>query len=339
MKRKIKVAIFGAAGYVASVCIKNLLDRGAEIVAGLEIKEIGMDIGEAAGLDKIGVLLSDVKDTESVIKATKPDIALDCSLNTMTEIYDHAKICLENGVDFMAVGVYCYYPLLTDPDIAKEFDEIGKRTGASYLGSGSGELWQLIPQVASALGGSVKKISLEFNALLDCFGEASCENMGFGAPEEEWDQYMGEEFPSPWEHVDRLIAEKAGLHICGFEHKDSVVPAKEDMVPEGLGFVIKKGTLCGFADTSIVHTLEGVDIESVSYFKFGEEGETNSFTCMVEGEPNLKMVIEDFHGDVTTSIIMVNRIPDVIKSSGGVVMVNDLPAITYKCACAFEIDG
>lgn len=98
MKRKIRVALFGAAGCVASVCIQTLVERGAEIVAGFEIRDIGKDIGEAAGLPApLGVALTDVKDFERILDETKPDVALDCSLNLLGEVYPHARGCMERG--------------------------------------------------------------------------------------------------------------------------------------------------------------------------------------------------------------------------------------------------
>ncbi len=338
--RPMKVAIFGAAGCVASVCVQALLNRNAQIVACFGNRRcIGMDIGEVIGIEPIGVVITSVKDMEKVLDETRPDAALDCSLNTVTEIYPHAKACMERGINYMPVGICCYYPFLTDPEIAKELDEIGKRTSASYLGSGSGEGWQSLPLVLSGLSNTIKRVKLEFNALLNDFGAGSFEGMGFGEPEENWGPYLEVSEPSPWEHVDRLIAEKAGLHFDSLEVFNTAEAAPFDMKPcEGSDFTIPKGTLSGYAERTVLHTLEGVDIESVSYFKFGLPGETNSFTVEIEGEPNFKMTVEDFHGEVTTSIIMVNRLPDLMTAPGGIVMVNDLPMLTYKAPSVFEVE-
>ncbi|MDR1496615.1 MAG: hypothetical protein LBS67_06850 [Clostridiales Family XIII bacterium] len=341
MARKIKVGIIGSAGNVASVCIGALLHRGADIVCGVEIRRIGEDVGAASGSEPIGIATTDVANLEDTVKATMPDVMLDCSLNTVEEIFPQAKTCMENGVNYMPVGIVCYNPRVAAPELARELDEIGKRTGASYLGSGSAELWQSIPLVLSALSGKFTKVRLVFNALLDGFGEESSAGMGFGAPPEEWESlaYDGEEEgPSMWIGVDTLFAEKCGLHVTGYETKNDIVPAKADVSPADLDYTIKEGCLVGYMETGVVHTEEGIDIESVSYFKYGEGGETNSFTVEFDGEPDIRMAIEDFHGAVTTSTIMVNRIPDLIGAPGGVVMVNDLPFITYKSAAAFEIE-
>lgn len=341
MKRKVKVAVFGAAGFVASVCIQALVERDAQIVAGFgNTHKLGMDIGEAVGLGRqLGVTITSIRDFERVLDETKPDIALDCTHNLITEIYPHAKGCMERGINYMPVGICCYYPFLTDPEIAEELDAIGKRTGATYLGSGSGEVWQSLPLVLSGLSNTITHVKLTFNALLNEFGEGSYEGMGFATPPEEWGPYLAVSEPSPWEHVDRLLAEKMGLHFASVEQHNGAEAAPVDMKPcAGSDFTIPKGTLSGYWDQTIIHTQEGTDIESVTYFKFGMPGETNAFTIDIDGDPSFHMVVEDFHGEITTSTIMVNRIPDLLAAPGGIAMVNDLPMITYKSAAAFEIE-
>ena len=110
------------------------------------------------------------------------------------------------------------------------------------------------------------------------------------------------------------------------------------MAPADLKYPIPAGTLVGYVDVNTAHTAEGIDVETLSYFKFREGDQTNSFTVRIEGEPDFEMVIPDFHGDVTTSTIMVNRIPDVVKAPGGVMMVNALPMISYHGSAAYELE-
>lgn len=341
MARKMRIAVFGAAGFVASVCIRTLVERDVEIVAAFGNKNhLREDLGELLGLGRMGVILSPSTEDNiaKTLDRTKPDLALDCSLNTIPDIYDHIKLCMERGVNVMAVGVQCYQPWRSDPELAKEIDEIGKRTGATYLGSGSAELWQSLPQVLSGLCGSVKKISLEFIALLDGFGEESTLGTPFASEPEEWGIVENNPEPSPWEPISRLIPEKLGLHVVSHEQSYKGIAAKKYMAPADLKYPIPAGTLVGYVDVNTAHTAEGIDVETMSYFKFREGDQTNSFTVRIEGEPDFEMVIPDFHGDVTTSTIMVNRIPDVVKAPGGVMMVNALPMISYHGSAAYELE-
>ena len=341
MARKMRIAVFGAAGFVASVCIRTLVERDVEIVAAFgNRRHLREDLGEVLGLGRMGVVISPSTDEDiaKTLDRTQPDLALDCSLNTIPDIYDHIKLCMERGISIMPVGVQCYYPMLSDPELYKEMDEIGRRTGATYLGSGSAELWQSLAQGFSGLGGTIRKIRLEFTALLDGFGEESTLGTPFGKPQSSWGVVENNPEPSPWEPVARLIAEKLNLTITGHEQSYKGMAAKEDLAPADLSYPIPAGTLVGYVDVNTVHTAEGIDVETKSYFKFREGDQTNSFDIRIDGEPDFVMHIPDFHGDVTTSLIMVNRIPDVVKAPGGVAMVSDLPMISYRSSAAYELE-
>ena len=59
MARKMRIAVFGAAGFVASVCIRTLVERDVEIVAAFGNKNhLREDLGELLGLGRMGVILS-----------------------------------------------------------------------------------------------------------------------------------------------------------------------------------------------------------------------------------------------------------------------------------------
>lgn len=336
--RRTKIAIFGSAGVVASVCIRGLAERNADIVAGFELREIGKDLGLTAGIGRLGVAASAEKDAEAILKERRPDLVLDCTLNTVPEIFPHAKMCLENGINYMPVGVFCYDPFKTDPELAKQLDEIGKRTGATYLGSGSAEVWQSLPMVLSALGNKVSRVTLDFNALLNDFGAECLEGCAFGLPRDQWDTLPQDVFPSPFYSVLRMMAEKFGLTVENYRQENDYAAASQDIDVERLNVHIPKGTLCDYISRDILTTKDGAELWAQSHYKFGVPGETNSFTVTVEGEPDFRMEIENFHGDSSTSIIMVNRIPDVIRAPGGIRFVSDLPVITYKSADAFRME-
>ena len=336
MSKKITVALIGAAGCVAGVCIRSLAARNVEIVAGFEVRNIGEDVGELAGIDPIGVPTSNIADAEAILKEKKPDVVLDCSLNTVEEIFPHAKMCLENGINYMPVGVFCYDPFDTDPEMAKELDELGKKTGATYLGSGSAEVWQSLPMVLSSLIHTVKKITVDFNALLNDFGPECLEGCEFGLEPDKWDTLPQEVYPSPFYSVLRMLAVKCGLHVTDYKQENDYFGACENIDVDRLNVHIAKCCLCDYVSRDILQTEEGVVLVAQSHYKFGTKDETNSFEVTVEGEPSFKLVIEDFHGDITTSTIMVNRIPDVVAAPGGIRVVNDLPVITYKTGAAFE---
>lgn len=339
MKRKIRVAIIGGAGYVAQVCVRALLDRDAEIVLAIGNKsKLGVDVAEIAGLPAIGVPLKPQTEIDALLKETKPDVAIDCTFNEMERILPNAKACLEHGVSVIAVGVFCYYPQFSSPEIARELDAIAKANHCSFLGSSSGEVWQILPALISSGCGSLKKITMSFHALVDDFGGLVAKGLGIGEPPEKWDQLANADEGSPWEPVVRLLARQLGLTITGYKFEQVPIPSPKDIDHEKLGFLIPKGSYLGRDEYVTVETEEGIEIVSVCHTKVADPGEMNSYEIAIEGEPNLDIKITEFCGDLQTSTIMVNRIPDMLDAPKGVITVNDLPTPTYKSKKAFFVE-
>lgn len=50
----------------------------------------------------------------------------------------------------------------------------------------------------------------------------------------------------------------------------------------------------------------------------------------IVGNPNLSLILNDMHGDITTTSCMINRIPDILNAKAGFITVNDLPVPCYK---------
>lgn len=338
MSRKIRVALIGGAGYVAQVCLRYLVDK-SDVVLGIGNRHhLGEDLGTIAGIDPIGVVLSPGTDLDELLEETKPDVAIDCTYNEMENVYKNVKACLEHGVSVISVGVFCYYPQYSSPEITRELDAIARENNCTFLGSSSGDLWQNIPAVFSAGCGKISRITLGFHALLDDFGQLVAKGMGIGAPPEKWDKLDTAEEASPWEPVVRLLAEQLGLTAAEYEYKQVPIPAKEDIHHEKLDMVIRKGCYMGRDEYVTLKTEEGIDIVSVCHTKIADPGEKGSFEVDIEGEPELSMKIDDFRGEMLTSTIMVNRVPDMIDAPKGVITVNDMPEPLYRPASAFLIE-
>ena len=332
-KDRIRVAVFGATGNVASVCERVLLMRGIEIVAAFGKKSyIGEDLGCVLGQCSIGTKINaaNEKTIAAVIGETSPDVAIDATMNTLPEIFSHVKICMERGVSVLTAGTLCYDIRRAYPKLAAELEEIGRQTGATFLGSGSAEVWYSLAMVLSGLSAEMTKITLTFRALLDGFGENSMMGIPFGSDSSQWRVLEENPEKSPWEDVGAVLLRTLGFRETGHRQRYQGLAAKTDLTPLVLGRKIDAGTLVGYADETYFNTEEGVVLKTLSYFKFAENGERNQFKVSIEGDPDLRFEIEDFHGDVTTSFIMVNRLPDLINAPGGVASVADLPILSFS---------
>lgn len=334
--RKIRIAVIGGAGAVAGECIRDLVARDALIVAAFgNIHHLGEDIGTLAGIEPLGVVLSPRQKMAEILEQTKPDVAIDCTLNELSSVFEHVKLCMEHGVSILHAGVFCYYPQVSDPELVAELDAIGKKNNCTFLGSSSEELWQLLPAVLSAGSKHVTEIKLGFYALLDDFGAECARAMGVGWTMEQWANAPCNDEGSPWEPVLRLLADQLDLHAADLEFKQVPIPAVKTIDHEKLGMRIEKGTAMGRDEYVILHTQEGITITSVCHCKVAVPGETHAYEIEVLGEPNFHMKVDNFHGEYATSTIMVNRVPDMMKAPRGVITSNEMPVPTNKLASAY----
>jgi 4-hydroxy-tetrahydrodipicolinate reductase len=77
----IKIAVTGACGKMGGLIIENVLkSQDMELVAAIDVTNIGKDIGEVMRIKNLGVLVTDSKDIDNVLNKSKPDVLIDFTI-------------------------------------------------------------------------------------------------------------------------------------------------------------------------------------------------------------------------------------------------------------------
>lgn len=94
----IKLLILGATGSMGALISKLALeDKEIEVVAACDVNKVGQLLGSVAGTeDPKKIKISDAKNLQTIIKETKPDVAVDFSTAKATEV--NGPICVKNKV-------------------------------------------------------------------------------------------------------------------------------------------------------------------------------------------------------------------------------------------------
>ena len=93
-----KIFVSGASGNVGKTLVRTIQNiEWAELVGGW-CKEAGQDLGEIAGIGKIGIIATD--DLNAGLKASNPDIVIDFS----------ATPVLPGNLKIYAEKIYCCLP-------------------------------------------------------------------------------------------------------------------------------------------------------------------------------------------------------------------------------------
>jgi len=158
----IKVLVSGAAGRMGREVVKAVSgEEDIALLGAVDIKEIGRDAGELAGIGSIGVVIE--KDLEATLKRTSPDVMVD--FTTPASVKDNIRKAMENKT-VPVVGTTG----LKDEDIeeikgwAKEFG-VGAFIAPNFS-LGANLMMQIAKQVAKYLK-AVEIIELHHDKKLD----------------------------------------------------------------------------------------------------------------------------------------------------------------------------
>ncbi len=91
----IKVLVCGASGRMGREVVKAVArEEGLTLVGAVDIRDIGKDAGELAGIGSIGVVIED--DLEEVLKRASPDVMVD--FTTPASVKNNIRKAMENRV-------------------------------------------------------------------------------------------------------------------------------------------------------------------------------------------------------------------------------------------------
>lgn len=329
-KRKIKVVILGAGGATGSLAAKYLTEKGVDVV-GVDIRNIGTDIGDILNIGPIGVKLRE--NFQQVVCEEKPDVIIDCTFNDIPRVYPNVKFGIEHDANYLLLGENCGNAFYSEPEMAEELDRIAKEHNVSILATGIVDVF--FHNLSTSLSGACHKIDemkVQFYAILDDFGKEVAKEIGVGMTEEEYRSHFTEDKLPPYNSISLTlmnIALELKLHIL--EAKTIWEPrfAKEDVYCKQMDWTIPKGNVIGTDVGGEVTTEEGVTIVGIMHEKIGEPNQDVTFSWEISGEPNVKLIVP-YAPDESVSLAVVNRTPDIINAKAGLLRHQDMSKLLYK---------
>ena len=346
---KIKVAQYGC-GKMSVYTMRYVYEKGAEIVAALDIDEnkFGKDISVIMGGEEKGVLISDSKNAEEILRQAKPDICIITTMSLLSDVYDAFEICAKLGINAISTCEEAFYPENSNPELTNKLDRLAKETGCTLTGAGYQDIFW--GNLITVLGGATHKItkikgSSSYN--VEDYGIALAKAHGSGLTLEEFDKEVaavdrvtdekrqevinkGEYLPSYMWNVNGWLADKMGLTIT---HQTQVtVPTTypSDLDSSTLGMTVKAGDATGMSAIVTTETKEGIIFETECIGKVYSKEDYDKNEWTIEGEPNTTIVVARPATVELTCGTIVNRIPDVINAKAGYLTTNEFGELNYK---------
>ena len=349
MERKVKVVQFGT-GKMAKYTMKYVYEKGGEVVGAIDINPdvIGKDIGEIMECSSKGVIVTDIKDAESMLNQTKPDICVIETMSLLNDLEDALMLCAKLGINAITTCEEAFYPWNSNPNLTKKIDTLAKQTGCTITGTGYQDVYW--GQLITSIAGSTQKItkikgSSSYN--VEDYGIALAEAHGAGLTLSEFDEQIasidripdaerqaviekGEYAPSYMWNVNGWLCAKLGLTVKRQSQKCVPQTYSDDIYSSTLNMTIKSGDATGMSAIVTTETEEGITIESECIGKVYGPDEYDKNVWTVEGEPTTTITVEKPNTVELTCASIVNRIPDVINSKPGYVPTEEFGELNFK---------
>lgn len=326
-KENIKVVIAGLGG-VGKRILKELVKReGIDVVGVIDRYDaiVGKDAGEVAGIAPIGVVISD--NENEVYESTKPDIALNCAkgCNNAFEPFEQIRSAIEHGVNAIVTNSDTSQLWESNPELAKEIDELAKKRGVTYCGIGSTQVLERIVLSMSEGAQSLECIHLTHHADVHAFDpESNKHGPGIGLTKEEYEERTTVEQRDTKEQKDkyefweqasiRYLCERIGWKI------DRITSEKYPEYDED-GLVYKTTQkYCGYDYDGVLRMQADwtyiLDPDNRYYQKVKFDS-VPSIDCTID--------LSADRGLASTAGVVKNAIPHVINAEPGYLVTLDLP--------------
>ena len=257
--KRIKVAQIGC-GKMSKYTMRYVYEKDGEIACAFDINpdRIGKDISYIMGGEPRNVQISNVSELESVLKKTKPDVAIVTTMSLMSDIEDVFAICAKCGVNAISTCEEAFYPWNSALKITKKLDKLAKENNCTLCGSGYQDYsWGTLITALCGTTQTIKKIKGRSSYNVEDYGIALAEVHGAGLDLATFDKEIasvdrvsdeerqklidsGKYSPSYMWTVNGWLCEKLGLTVTRQTQKCVPQTYKTDLVSSTLNMKIKK---------------------------------------------------------------------------------------------------
>lgn len=337
-------------GKMSAYTMRYVLERGGDLVGAYDIFEgvIGKDVSEIIGCENKGVVVENIKDLDASLKRVKPDIAIITTRSLISGIKAELEILAKNHVNAVSICEELFYAWDSNPGCSAELDRLAKENGVTFTGSGYQDVsWGSMPIALAATAASIKRIHGISSYDLEDYGLETASQHGAGLSMAEfnekiiasntvtYEQYLeksaaGEFLPGYMWPVNGWIASSLGLHVTKKYQTGEPTVQDKDLFSKTLGRTIPKGEPTGLRTVTTFETAEGIDIVTECIGAVFAEDEFDVNDWRIEGEPNMRFVMERPATVEMTCACAVNRLPDIIAAEPGYITSEKMADLKFR---------
>jgi len=299
--------------------------KGIETVAAVDKNPnlIGMDVAQTYGGPPSGIVikesLSDALENKAV------DVAVLATVSDLERITSQLEVIFKHKIPVVSTCEELFYPWDVAPELAKIIDEDAKKAGVAVIGTGvnPGYLMDALPSYLTTACQLVE--SIEINR----FQNASARRIpfqkkigaGLSIPDFEERKEAGLIRHVGLTESMQFIAKRMGWELDHTEDIVNPVIAHEDVVTSYL--TIPKGHVTGVSQIGRAYADDQLKISLIFQATIGEKESYDE--VVIKGEPHINSKIKGgVNGDIATSAVIINTIPQILKASPGLKTMGDI---------------
>ena len=124
---KVKFVQIGC-GKMSIYTMRYAIENGYEIVGAVDVNSevIGKDVSTIIGGNEVGVVIKNVSELDTLLKETRPNIAIVTTMSLMSDLEEVLMTCAKNGVNAITTCEEAFFPMNSSPRITKELDRVAK---------------------------------------------------------------------------------------------------------------------------------------------------------------------------------------------------------------------
>jgi 4-hydroxy-tetrahydrodipicolinate reductase len=327
----IRVLLVGLGPIGAAVARQLAARKTFRIVGAVDIDpdKVDRDAGDVAELGRpLRVKVS--ADLRKAIKASKPDIAVLCTLSSLASVMPQLEELLKQRVPVISTTEELAYPAPANRRLAKRLDDLAKKAKVAVLGTGvnPGFAMDALPIAMTAVCEYVERI--EVRRVQDARSRRLPfqQKIGAGLTEAQFKKQVA---AGAVRHVGfaesiQMIADALGWKLTRVT--DEVRPwiAEEEVVSELLA--VDPGYVSGISQEGVgyIGNEPKIRLQLEAYL-----GAPESFdSVLIDGSPRIYSKVHGgIHGDVATASMTVNSIPHVLTAAPGLRTMRDMPLPSF----------
>lgn len=337
-------------GKMSAYTMRYVLEKHGELVGAYDVYEgiIGKDVSEIIGGTKVGVTVEHIDNLDASLKRVKPDIAIITTKTLVSSIYPVLEVLAQNHVNGTSISEELFYAWDSNPTVSRQIDELAKKHGVTFTGSGYQDVsWGSMVTALAATAASIKTIHGISSYNIEDYGLETAAMHGSGLPMDEFNQKIlevnnvsdqererliasGKFLPGYMWPVNGWIVSALGLHLTKISQRAEATTYHEELYSNTLKKAIPAGDATGLRTIVTAETEEGITVitECIGRVFSPDEKDVNEW--IIKGEPDMRFLMENPATVEMTCACVVNRLPDVVAADPGYITSEKLQDLKFR---------